>query len=150
MATMIRGSVTPRLLALSLAMLLAACGATTGPDVASAVAGTWTYTGTEEAPDPATLSGTLSLHGVSGADGAFEGTFTILEQAPTGTATPLAGTTAGNVISDSIADFDLIVGTVARRHIGVLRGDSISGSWASMDGGTNESGKFTMRRSGTS
>jgi hypothetical protein len=83
---------------------------------------------------------------VAGGEQAFEGTYTILQQLPDGSAQTISGPGAGQVLSDSIADFDLTVSGIERRHIGILRGDSISGDWAVLDAGQTASGKFVLRR----
>jgi hypothetical protein len=122
----------------------AACGKITETD--SVVAGAWTYAGTQETPSPATLNGTVTWRGVSGGDDAFEGTFTVVQQVPGGVLQTISGPGAGEIISDTIADFDLTVSGVERRHIGILRGDSISGDWAVLTAGQSASGKFVLRR----
>ncbi len=123
-----------------------ACSQTTDTSTPSPVAGAWTYAGTQATPAPATLDGTVTWQGVTGADGAFEGTFTLSERLPTGATRTLSGPGAGNLLADTVADFDLTVDGVARRHIGVLRADSIRGSWATLETGQNASGDFVLRR----
>jgi hypothetical protein len=132
-----------RLAMAGLAMVLAGCTASSGPGQASVMAGTWTYTGTRDTPNPASIDGSGTL---AAADGGFEGTFTITERATSGSVVTLAATVAGRVVADSVADFDLTVQGVARRHVGVLRGDSVSGSWASAGSASNASGRFVLRR----
>jgi hypothetical protein len=112
----------------------------------SVVAGAWTYAGTQVTPSPATLSGTVTWRGVSGGSDAFEGTFSVVQEMPGGILQTISGPGAGEIISDTVADFDLTVSGAARRHIGILRGDSISGSWAVLDAGQSASGTFVLRR----
>ena len=128
------------------AAVVLACSVSTSPGTASLVSGAWTYAGTQETPAPTTLEGSLNWQGVAGSDGAFEGTFTVLERLPTGATRTLSGPGAGQLIADSVADFDLTFEGVARRHIGVLRADSISGSWATLAAGHTASGQFVLRR----
>lgn len=124
---------------------LLGCGDATGAGT-SAVAGEWTYAGTQETAPQATLDGSISWQGVSGGDAAFEGTFTLFERLQTG-APPrtLSGLGAGQLILDSIADFELSIDDGGRRHFGILRGDSISGDWVAFTGQV-ASGHFVLRR----
>jgi hypothetical protein len=98
-------------------------------------------------PTPATLSGSLEWKGVSGGAQAFEGTYTLVEQLSSGVNRTLSGSGAGQILNDSIADFDLTVDGADRQHIGILRGDSITGNWAVLDVNQQSSGTFVLRRS---
>lgn len=130
----------------SAAAVAFACSGSTSPGTTSLVSGAWTYTGRQETPSPATLEGSLNWKDVAGTPGAFEGTFTVQETLPTGAIRTLNGPGAGQLVADSVADFDLTIDGVGRRHIGVLRADSISGSWAVLDAGHTASGQFVLRR----
>lgn len=120
-----------------------ACSAATESEATSAD-GTWTYGATQQAPVPATVSGTLSLVGVGGG-GAFEGTLAAVEQTAAGETRPATGTVAGRVVADTVLDFDVVLSGVARRHLGVRRGDSVSGTWTTVSGSA-ASGRFGLRR----
>lgn len=121
-----------------------ACGDAVSPT--SVVDGVWVYTGTQDAPSSSDLDGTVTWHGVAGGEQAFEGTFSMVERQQNGALRNLSGPGAGQILSDSIADFDLTVSGVSRRHIGILRGDSITGSWSAVDIGQAATGRFVLRR----
>lgn len=134
-------------LAAALLALVTACADGAGIEVPSPVSGAWHYAGAQDSPSSAQLDGSVSWRGVASPDGAFEGTFSIVET-PTGAPQhTLAGTSAGQIVADTIADFDIIIapGGADRRHLGVLRGDSIAGMWTEL-GGTGASGRFVLRR----
>jgi hypothetical protein len=128
------------------ALLLVACNVGTGPT--SAVSGAWHYTGSQATP-AAQLDGSLSWTDVSSTPGTFEGTFTIVETAGVQQRT-LVGASAGQLVADSIVDFDFSVsGGASRHHLGVLRSDSISGQWTEL-GGNGASGQFVLHRNTSS
>lgn len=132
--------------ALLVALIACACASGTAPSGVSALSGTWRYDGAQQSPSLAVLEGAVTWSGVSN-DGAVEGTFSVVERGASGAQRVLAGTTGGLLLSDSIADFDLIEQNVTRRHhLGILRGDSVVGSWASQSGAT---GEFVLRRAGS-
>ena len=135
---------TSRMMLTAITPLLA-CGDATGAS-ASAVAGEWTYAGSQETAPQATLDGSLSWKGVSGGDASFEGTFALVERLQTGATRTLSGPGAGQLIADTVADFDLSIDGGGRRHIGILRGDSISGDWMTLGAGQAASGHFVLRR----
>jgi hypothetical protein len=126
-----------------------ACGSATTAPNASSVAGVWTYSGTQDVPVSATLNGQTSWSGVVGGPDSFEGTCSIVEYASSGEGHLLTGTIGGQVLADSIADFDLSLAGSQRRHLGVVRGDSIAGSWSTIGTGTVASGRFVLRRQAT-
>jgi hypothetical protein len=134
-------------LAVAVFALATACSEGTGTEVPSPVSGGWHYVGSQDSPTIAQLDGSLSWRGVAPPDGAFEGTFSIVE-IPTGAQQrTLAGTSAGQIVADTIASFDIIVapGGADRHHFGVLRGDSIAGMWTEL-GGSAASGRFVLHR----
>jgi hypothetical protein len=132
--------------ALFTALVAGACTSGTDPSNESALSGTWRYDAEQQTPSVAVLEGTVTWSDVSG-DGAVEGTFSLVESGASGSQRVLAGTTGGLLLSDSIADFDLIEPSITRRHhLGILRGDSVVGSWASQTGAT---GAFVLRREGS-
>jgi hypothetical protein len=122
-----------------------ACDSGTDPSIASALSGTWHYDADQQSPSLAELEGTVTWSASS--EGAVEGTFSVVERGASGAQRVLAGTSGGLLLADSIADFDLIEQSVTRRHhLGILRGDSVVGSWASQSGAT---GEFVLRREGS-
>ncbi|HVT39049.1 MAG TPA: hypothetical protein VHE78_08385 [Gemmatimonadaceae bacterium] len=137
-----------RYLLLLAVALVSACSNTTAPAPSSRATGSWVYGGTQQTPSSAALDGSVSWRSIASGVGAFEGTFTMIERKTSGEVRTLSGAAAGQLLSDSIADFDLLVQGIARRHIGILRADSISGSWASIEAGSSSTGRFVLRRSG--
>lgn len=121
----------------------AACDLSPGPDT-FALRGAWDYEATQQVPASTTIAGSMTWAG-AGSAGTFEGAASWLEQLPGGSVHSLAGALSGELMQDSIVDFTVQLGTAARWHVGVLRGDSISGSWA--DGaGSTASGTWVARR----
>lgn len=135
-----RASLTSLVVACALA-----CGDATGSSAASPVGGAWLYGGTQTTPSSAQLSGSLTWRGVASTPGGFEGTFVLTEVGLGGQPRTLAGTSAGQIVADTIATFDLLLDSADRLHIGVFRGDSIVGTWAET-GATGASGHFVMHR----
>lgn len=133
------------MLALVLAVAIA-CSDGTAAGPPSAAAGSWSYSAAQDTPSPATLDGTVSWRDVPDGSGTFEGTYAIVERQPDGTTRSLTGSGAGQVINDTIADFDLTVSGATRRHIGVLRGDSIAGNLATLDQSPAAGGRFVLHR----
>jgi len=126
-------------------VLLSACVGPTGPD-AFPFAGPWDYDAVQEIPSPATVVGAMTWAGSGDAEN-FEGTAAWTEQVPGGALRLLNGPLSGMLVQDSIVDFTVQIEGVARRHVGVIRGDSASGTWA--DGGASTaSGTFVARRDG--
>ena len=136
-----------RLAASLLAVGVSACLAgPTGVD-AFPFAGMWEYDAVQEIPTPSTVAGAMSWAG-SGDVAGFEGTAAWTEVLPGGGVRLLNGPLSGLLLQDSIVDFTVQIEGVARRHVGVIRGDSATGTWA--DGGAStSSGTFIARRSGT-
>lgn len=125
--------------------LLSACSDGAGTDAASPVSGMWHYSGTQVTPASAQLDGSLSWRGVASPAGGFEGTFLIVEVGASGQQQTLSGASAGQIVADTLADFDMDVSGADRHHLGVLRGDSISGMWTEI-GGSGAGGRFVLRR----
>jgi len=125
--------------------VLAGCQDITGVSDLSPVSGSWTYMGAQSFPEARALAGLVSWLGVRGGTGGFEGNFQIVEEGPGGVSRSLAGIGSGVLLADTVADFDLEVAGVRRRHIGVLRSDSIKGSWVELPSGT-ASGSFLLRK----
>jgi hypothetical protein len=141
-----RTTVLAPLLLLLLPVLHGGCGVgATGVEVDSPVAGSWRYEGTQTVPVAVTIRGTVTWSSVPGAPGVFEGNHQLFEEVPDGGVRPLMGTSSGELLSDTIADFDLEIAGARRRHVGALRGDSIAGDWVQFSG-PNASGRFVLRR----
>ncbi len=147
-----RRRVSRRARGMAVAALLVALfvGCTLGPTDAGTFpfGGSWTYAGAQETPTMLSLAGPVSLVG-AGDGGDFEGTVVLTETAPGGAVRVLSGPASGVVLQDTILDFTVQFTGIARRHVGIARGDSISGTWA--DGaGSVATGSFVLRRVGGS
>jgi hypothetical protein len=118
-----------------LACLLVACSAACssplddgvqGPDVL----GTWSYSATQVAP-AAELEGTLTVIRQGGS--AFDAILEVQERDALGNVRNRSATISGRTIAGDGIDFDAFMEGSARRHVGRVLGDSISGSWAELD-----------------
>lgn len=129
-------------------LLLSACIGST--DVGSAgvsVTGTWRYAGRQTVPADADLAGTLSFTTQVGATVA--GALDVTETDFRGTPRRLAGAVTGRTLDSTTVDFDLVLSTVTRRHVGRVVGDSLTGTWieqAVAGGAPTASGSFRSVR----
>ena len=137
------------LLWLPLALALAACLKTEGPDCGGTapVAGVWEYHGTMNTPSPgATSDGTLDVDGVDGCE--FNGTLSITET-PNGGGAPatLAGPVYGFAVNATVINFDAqFSGGNTRTHVAEVFGDSLAGEWIAGSGSSAPRGTFWARR----
>ena len=119
----------------------------TGPDAVAPVAGSWRYSSSQVAPSPAETNGTLSLSVAP--DGSIVGTAAVVERVPGTVDLALAGQISGLALDTLTVEFTLTLAAVAREHLGVLRGDSLTGTWVVTDGAAaGTSGRFTAVRTG--
>lgn len=108
--------------------------------------GTWRYAAT--GASAAQAQGALSFTQQRGAQVA--GALDVLETAADGTQRRLAGPLAGQTSDSTTVDFEVQLGAAARRHVGRVRGDSLTGTWVetSVGGGApTGSGSFRAARS---
>lgn len=108
--------------------------------------GTWSYSGAQTNPVRENLSGTLTISIESGTS--FQGRLDAVGVNPqTGQNRVLMGLVSGTEESSSFIDFDADVETVARRHVGQIVADTITGTWVgSSSDGTVISGTFRAER----
>lgn len=129
--------------------ILPAAGCSSGPtesDGPSPAAGNWSYQGIQIFPDSREIQGTAVWFTVPGENGPFEGSYNLVEeQSGGGEMRSLVGVGSGNVFADTIADFELDLAGIRRRHVGILRNDSIVGEWVEIRSG-GASGTFLLRR----
>lgn len=120
----------------------AACGSA-GTDVGNAAAleGAWHYVGTQTSGDRISYDGTVTVTQASGAD--FTGDFDASSSTPQGVVVRVNGVITGRADNGAI-DFDLQLSSDTRRHVGRVKGDSITGTWANDD--LSSIGSFTMAR----
>ncbi|MGH9260722.1 MAG: hypothetical protein ACRD08_12625, partial [Acidimicrobiales bacterium] len=92
----------------------------------------------------ATLTGTLGIARQTGCD--FDGTLDVVETDGAGSR-PRSGPVSGRVLDSVTVDFDAFLEAVARRHVGMVRSDSVQGTWVRLDpGGPPAAGAFAGRR----
>lgn len=111
------------------------------------VVGTWSYVAAQGSPTAAQLNGALSFSGQTGAQ--ISGTLDVIEVGAGGQQRRISGPISGRTVDSTTLDFDLLLGTVTRRHVGQVRGDSLTGTWveAPVDGGLpSASGTFRASR----
>jgi hypothetical protein len=131
------------LLALS---LTSACLSSTGPQPSLIqLKGDWRYTGVQRSPVVETLTGTVKISSESGTS--FQGQVSLIGLNQAGQSRILPGTISGSQLGVDVIDFDVIVETVPRRHIGQIVADTIAGTWiGSAPDGTTSSGTFRLER----
>jgi hypothetical protein len=125
-----------------LSMLLLGCESSTTPGAGVNVVGTWSLTATQISP-PLEITGEVLIEHQDGSS--VTGEVATLEEAADGTVSPHSGSLAGRVLGD-VVDFDVFIDLEPRRHVGLVRGDSITGSWAQSTGGVPLTGAFILQK----
>lgn len=106
--------------------------------------GTWNYTGDQTGATRENLVGELRILSESGST--FEGRLDIVGTNEAGNSRVMSGSVSGSAGSD-VVDFDAYVEASARRHVGQVVADTITGTWVgSSPGGTVSSGTFRAER----
>ena len=106
--------------------------------------GTWNYTGVQTGGMRENLVGELRILSESGST--FEGRLDIVGTNESGDSRVMSGSVSGSGESD-VVDFDAYVEAAARRHVGQIVGDTITGTWVgSAPGGSISSGTFRAER----
>lgn len=126
---------------------MACLGSTDPGKMGVPVLGTWSYSATQGSPSAAQLTGALAFSGQTGAQ--ISGTLDVVETGVGGLQRRLAGPVSGRTVDSTTVDFDMLLGAVSRRHVGQVRGDSITGTWVEtpVDGGVpSASGSFRASR----
>jgi hypothetical protein len=129
--------------ALASVAAVACLGATDPGKMGVPVVGSWNYVATQSSPLAAQLNGALAFSGQTGAE--ISGTLDVIEVSAGGASRRLSGPVSGRTVDSTTLDFDLILGDVTRRHVGVVKGDSLTGTWVEtpLDGGApSASGTF--------
>lgn len=138
----------PRRLLLVLALLpLAGCLRPTDTGLSSvSLAGRWQYSAVQTGVSAGTMNGTLVIGPQSGAG--FQGSLEVTAtSAETGEIRSLAGTVSGSAPAVGAIDFDVFLEQQPRRHVGVLVGDALSGTWVRLsESGVAASGTFSAHR----
>jgi hypothetical protein len=133
---------TPRAFACALLFLAAACGSPVDGEPAPDLRGTWSYTATQVAP-AIELTGTMTVTHQSGVS--FDAQLQVQERDAQGNVRTRSGIVSGRTLGDDGVDFDAFLDFGARRHVGRLHGDSITGTWAELDV-VSLTGSFQARR----
>jgi hypothetical protein len=110
------------------------------------VVGTWSYVGQQVSPGSASLGGSLAFSDQTGAR--IGGTVDFMESDARGQQRRLAGPFAGRTVDSTTVDFEVVLGAVSRRHVGRVKGDSLTGTWveSSASGLPTASGTFRSAR----
>ena len=113
---------------------------------AANITGTWRYVALQTGPTRESLDGSLSLSRQSGAS--FEGRLDVqVVDVQTGQSRTANGIVTGSAPEGGTVDFDVSLDSKPRRHVGLLAGDTITGTWiASAAGGITGSGTFRAER----
>ena len=137
----------PRFLARSIVLLaVAACASAPSGSFNAPVVGTWDYVATQESPITATITGTLKIDAQT--SGNFTGSLSItLTPSGGGSPTAMSGPLTGQSVSNTAVEFDACLDacTVPWTHLGLVAGDSLTGSWIQQGG---PSGTFRAHRTG--
>lgn len=131
-------------LSLSCALLLAtsACASPVDQTEGPNILGVWSYSATQVTP-AAQLTGTLTVVRQEGSS--FDARVEVQERDPQGTVRNWSAVVSGRTVGEDVVDFDVFSDVLARRHVGRLSGDSITGTWAQLDAAPR-SGTFKSRR----
>lgn len=106
--------------------------------------GDWNYTGVQTGAVRENLAGQLRILSESGTS--FQGRLEIVGTNDAGQSRVMTGVVSGTGESD-VVDFDAHVEAGARRHVGQVVADTITGTWVgSAPGGSVSSGTFRAER----
>jgi len=132
-------------LALITLSIAAACLRSTEPEPGRLqLTGDWNYTGVQTGAIRENLVGQLRILSESGTT--FQGRLDIVGTNEAGDSRVMTGVVSGSGNVD-VVDFDAHVGADARRHVGQVVADTITGTWVSSSpGGTLSSGTFRAER----
>ena len=134
------------LLSWGVAVVLAACVSTTDSSGQPPVAltGAWDYAAIQTTPAPATLSGTLTVSSQAGKT--FQGSLDVTEVDSATGVYHFAGPVSGEALDSVTVDFDAFLTSTARRHVGAVAHDSITGSWVEQGSTVTKAGSFRAVR----
>jgi hypothetical protein len=109
------------------------------------VTGTWRYGATQETPQRAALTGTLTVDRQSCTE--FSGALDVIEVDAEGTSRRMAGAVSGRLLDATSLQFDVMLGAESWQHVGTLGGDSLEGSWVEVSGNdVTGTGEFESTR----
>jgi hypothetical protein len=137
-----------RVLALVGVLSLSACLKSTEPQPSLLqLNGSWNYTGIQTVPVRETLTGTLTISRESGTS--FQGQLNLVGvNSQSQLQRILTGSVSGSESGTDVIDFDanLAGEATARRHVGQIVADTITGTWVSSADGAMSSGTFRVER----
>lgn len=104
--------------------------------------GLWAYTAVQTSGTRVSYTGTLNFTQQTGAT--FNGSLDLQAATPQGVVTRVSAVVGGRVLAGNEIDFDAGFLDGTRRYVGMIAGDSITGSWATSD--LAASGTYAMKR----
>lgn len=109
------------------------------------LSGDWVYTGVQTGAGRESLSGQLRILGESGTS--FQGRLDIVGTNEANGESRVMGGSVSGTAEGNVVDFDANVEATARRHVGQIVADTITGTWVgSSAGGAVSSGTFRAER----
>lgn len=135
---------TPSIRLLMLGALAGCSSVDASCDTSSPLVGHWRYSAVRQTPEPGMVSGTLSIS--TAGCGLLTGQLDVTETSETGSSQRLAGMVTGAVFDDGSIRFDAELPNGTRQHLATVSGDSLEGSWASVNGAAASSGSFGGHR----
>ena len=124
-------------------VFLTACSSPADQGPGRNILGAWRYTATQSAPT-ASLSGTFTVTAQSGS--VFSGRLEVQETDAAGVQRSRAGAASGRAPASLSVDFDVLLGTVPRRHIARVVADTMDGNWVETAGTSLTTGVFRAVR----
>jgi hypothetical protein len=128
--------------------MLTACLKSTAPQASTIdLDGSWHYAAVQNGPVRETLDGTMTISNESGTSFQGQMVFTGVNS-QTGLSRVLSGSVSGSESGPDVIDFDANVESPARRHVGRIVADTITGTWigGTSTDGTMSSGTFKLER----
>jgi hypothetical protein len=141
MNAVMKGAVT----ALAVACALTGCQSPTDTSCASptSVTGSWRYAAIQDAPQRASISGTLVV--ASQSCRSFEGTLDVVEVSAGGSRR-IAGAVSGALVDSTAGRFTVRLGADEREHLVRFGRDSLHGTWLQLSSTGTATGSFNGRR----
>jgi hypothetical protein len=141
------GLYTAMLRSAALALVAGSCASSTDAGTPGVdLRGTWSYTATQNA-SPVNVTGSLIIEERNGAR--FSGHIAVRETDASGVEAARAGAVSGATLQANSVDFDAFFENTARRHVGRLTADTMTGGWVRIvSASETTSGTFRAVRTG--
>lgn len=104
----------------------------------------WRYLAEQRNPDNGRAEGSVQFTFQSGLR--FDGSVDVVETDAIGQGERRTGLLSGRFRDSLTVDFDVRLDAETRRHVGHVKGDSITGEWLPLNGLLNGGGTFRMAR----